>query len=521
VTGKTLARLQRTLDVAFRCYPEYLRPLLDPVAARTVPWVSGVAHSKRLLEYWMADREFRAALPNDPAGTVARYGLRADPEEVRFLWDDAFHRSMLGRADWTAPKAVQQYRAWIGEKFLYRERLRREGCVPQDVRHRVWRDRQIRRTWGQLGQPAVEQIIHAPFAVELSEGCSVGCWFCGVSAERKKADFLYTEENRRLWRDVLTLLRRVLGPAAANGFCYWATDPLDNPDYEKFTLDFAEICGKFPQTTTAQPQKHIERVRALLKLSAEHGCEINRFSILTLGVFRRVMEAFTAEELLHTELVVQNQEASLIQSNAGRARGAVQLQRRAAVEPVLDPGWREAPGTIACVSGFLFNMVRKSVRLVTPCPSSDAWPNGYWILQEATFTSAEDLETLLEGMMRRHMRTALRAGDVTRFRPDLTLHALSDGIELRAYGGVITYREPACMPAVGAALAEGTRSAGDIVVDLEDRSGWPTEETMDVLNDLFAEGLLDEEPISAPGTGSTTHRTTTSQLERLVTEATA
>ena len=72
----------------------------------------------------MADREFRTALPNDPAGTVARYGLRADPEEVRFLWDDAFHRDMLGRADWMAPEAVQQYRAWIGEKLLYRELAR-------------------------------------------------------------------------------------------------------------------------------------------------------------------------------------------------------------------------------------------------------------------------------------------------------------------------------------------------------------------------------------------------------------
>src|SRR6266540_4094981 len=119
VTDKGLAKLRRTLGVAFRHHPDYLRPLLDPVAARSVPWASGVAHSKRLLEYWMADREFRAALPNDPAGTVSRYGLRADPEAVRFLWDDAFHRDRLGRADWTAPEAVQQYRAWIGEKLLY------------------------------------------------------------------------------------------------------------------------------------------------------------------------------------------------------------------------------------------------------------------------------------------------------------------------------------------------------------------------------------------------------------------
>jgi radical SAM family RiPP maturation amino acid epimerase len=520
VTDKTLAKLRRRLDAAFRDHPDYLRPLIDPVAARDVPWAGGVAHSKRLLEWWTADREFRHALPRDPAGTVARYGVRADPEELRFLWDDEFHVRMLGRADWTAPPAVQQYRAWIGEKYLFREALRREGCAPQDVRHRVWRERQMRRAWGQLGQPQVEQIIHAPFAIELSEGCSVGCWFCGVSAGRKKADFLYTEGHRALWRDVLTVLRRTLGPAAANGFCYWATDPLDNPDYEKLMLDFAEICGKFPQTTTAQAHRHIERVRRLLRLSADHGCEINRFSILSLGVFRKIMEAFTPEELLHTELVVQNPEATLMQSNSGRARGAAQLERRAAMDPTLDAGWREAPGTIACVSGFLLNMVRRSVRLVTPCASSDTWPNGYWVLEEATFSTGEDLEALLEGMMRRHMRTALRAGDVARFRPDVVVHELADGVELGAYGGIVTYRQPAWIPAVVAALSAGTRPVGEIVVDLEDRFGWPAEETMEVLNDLFAEGLLDEEPIALQPV-DTTMRHTPSQPQRLATEATA
>src|SRR5205814_8046857 len=109
--------------------------------------------------------------------------------------------------------------------------------------------------------------------------------FCGVSAGRKGADFLYTPDNARLWRDVLAVLRRVVGPAAATGFCYWATDPLDNPDYERFALDVAEICGRFPQTTTAQPLKDPERTRALLALSVAHGCTINRFSILTLRAF--------------------------------------------------------------------------------------------------------------------------------------------------------------------------------------------------------------------------------------------
>jgi radical SAM family RiPP maturation amino acid epimerase len=502
VNERALAKLERTLEAAFCRHPEYLRPLLDPTAARDVPWAGHVAHVKRFLEYYTADREFRIAVAADPRGAAAQSGLTVDPEELRFLWDDDFHRAMLGRADWTAPHRVQQYRAWIGEKVLYRSRLRREACVSHDLRHRLWRERQMKRGWGQLGPASFEQIIHAPFAIELSEGCSVGCWFCGVSAGRKKTDFLYTEDHARLWRDVLTVLRRVVGPAAAGGFCYWASDPLDNPDYEKFALDFARICGKFPQTTTAQPQKHLARVRALLKLSADHGCEINRFSILSLAIFRTIMEAFTPEELLHTELVVQNKEASLMQSNSGRARGAPQLARKVAADGITDPRWREVPGTIACVSGFLLNMVRRTVRLVTPCPSSDRWPDGYWVLEEAGFSTGEELADLLEGMMRRHMRTAVRAADVARFRPDLTFRPLDDGFEVTAYGGVITFRGRRTMRAVGEAVAAGDRTFGDIVVDLEDREGWPTTETMEFLNDLFDEGLLDEESIVLASTPS-------------------
>jgi radical SAM family RiPP maturation amino acid epimerase len=493
VNDQALARVERTLETAFQRHPEYLRPLLDARAAAGVPWAVGVAKTKRLLERWMVDTEFRRALAADPAAAVARWALDVDPEELRFLWDEEFHKRMLGRAEWTAPQPAQQYRAWMGEKVLFRERLRRELCVPHDPRHRAWRQRQVDRCLGHLGPSAHENIIHAPFAIELSEGCSVGCWFCGVSAERKKTDFLYTEDNRRLWREVLTVLRRTVGPAAANGFLYWATDPLDNPDYEKLALDFAHICGKFPQTTTAQPQKDPERVRALLRLSAEHGCDINRFSILSLAIFEKVMQAFTAEELLHCELVVQNREATTIQSNSGRARGAAQLARRAEAKE-LDPGWREAPGTIACVSGFLMNMVRKSVRLVTPCPSSDAWPNGYWVLEEGHFTDGEDLAVLLDGMMERHMRVTLRAGDRARLRPDLEVAPTADGVALRAFGSIVTLSDLPYIHPVIDALAAGDQTAGEIVVGLEDRLGWPAEEIMSFLNGLFDQGLLDEEP---------------------------
>jgi radical SAM family RiPP maturation amino acid epimerase len=501
----SFARLEQLLDTAFARHPDFLRPLIDPVRAAEVPWMGGVARTKRFLEWWSADREFRQAVKQD-VRAADRLQLGVDADELRFLWDEEFHIKALSRRDWVAPKPVQQYRAWIGEKFRYRERLRREDGIPLDPRHAAWRQRQVNRTLGHLGSSAHENIIHAPFAIELTDGCSVGCWFCGVSAEQKKTDFLYTEENRSLWIGVLEALRERVGPAAGHGFMYWATDPLDNPDYEKFGLDFARICGRFPQTTTAQPQKHVERLRALLKLSAEHGCAINRFSVLSIGTFRKVMAAFTPEELLHCELVLQNREGNTMQSNSGRARGSRELVKRAG-EQALDPDWRETPGTIACISGYLINMVQRTVKLITPCPSSETWPNGYWIVDSGRFRDAGEFAALLDAMMERHMPTALRARDRVRLRPDLKLLVDGDEIHLESFGAITKITSIARVEPMVRSVVKGTLTAGEIAIDMEDRLGWPAEKAMTALNWLFDEGLLDEEPcqstvVAAPSPAS-------------------
>jgi radical SAM family RiPP maturation amino acid epimerase len=486
--------LREKVQKAFTERPDQFRPLLPQRVAHRAPFASEVSHTKRFLERWCADRSFRGALrEEEPHAAAARFGLDADPEEIRYLWDQS-HAVRMIRERERAPLAVQRYRVWIAEKILHREELRLEGCVPADVRHRLWRERQINRSRTQLGPSALVSIVHAPFTIELSDGCSVGCWFCGVSAGRKRSDFLYTDENRALWRDVLGVLRKTLGSAAAAGFCYWATDPLDNPDYEKFLVDFAEICGRCPQTTTAQPHKDVERTRALLRKTAELGCEINRFSILNLRIFDQVMRAFTAEELLHTELVLQNPEATQMQSNSGRARGARQLRRRAEGGERPPQNWEEAPGTISCVSGFHMNMVHRTVRLITPCPSSDRWPSGHWVYEETRFDDAAHLDEILQRMMEHHMRTALRAGDPLRLRRDLRCELFDDGFAALGYGGTVAYRENPIARAVGEALLAGDSTVGEIALGIEDRGGADAAGVFDLLNQVFHQGLLEEEP---------------------------
>ena len=502
VAGHDWRRTERELADVWRAQGDRFQSVIEPLAARAVSYADELAHVKRFGERWRADRAFREALAGDPRGVAERYGLRADAEAVRCLWDGEFAASR--DPGWEAPLAVQRHRLFGREKLLHREKLRSVECVPADARWRAWRARQINRTLGHLGPRGHDGIIHAPFAIELSDGCSVGCWFCGVSAGRKRADFLYTPEHAGLWRDVLGVLRDLAGPgAAATGFCYWATDPLDNPDYERFCVDVAEICGRFPQTTTAQAQRDVERTRRLLRLSIEHGCTINRFSVLTLRAFDTLMGAFSAEELLHCEIVSQNPEAVHVPSNAGRALGSPRLGRLAREHGVDPAEFSRVPGTIACVSGFLLNMVRRTVRLITPCPSDATWPDGYWTYEEARFEDASGLRAVLEGMVARHMRATLRAGDAGRFRRDLRYEPAVDGFRLHGYGAVTTVTGGGALRALGDALAAGHRTVGEIAVALEDALDRPAATTMATLNRLFDDGVLDEAPAvrSARGPG--------------------
>jgi radical SAM family RiPP maturation amino acid epimerase len=466
--------------------------LLGDLSEVPADYIRDVAHSKRFLERWSMDPRFREQYWAEPQAAIDSLGLALTPAQTNPLIGAKPMADGLDEPDVVAapddPPSVHQYRSFIVEKLHMREAMR-ELSPSSNRRLAIWRTRQISRCITELG-PRSAAVVHAPVAIELSSGCTVGCWFCGVAAPRFDRNFPYSDENAELWRACLGVLSDIMGPSIRQGFLYWATDPLDNQDYERFLTDFHAITGRCPQTTTALGHKDVERTRELLRLAHSMGSQVDRFSVIALNLLDRIHAAFTPEELLRVEIVPQNREASELyrKSAAGRA---LKFATKRANELVEDG----ESSTIACVSGFLLNMVERSVKLITPCNVNERWPLGYWVVGEGTFASAEELGVLVNRLIDTHCRTHLRVYDQVRLRPDVTISVEDDTIVATTLGGRATCERQPDAETVAAYLSAGTHTVEEIAVARE-AAGVPLAATMTLLDNLFELGFFDEEPRS-------------------------
>jgi radical SAM family RiPP maturation amino acid epimerase len=473
--------------------------LLGDLSEVPPEYIRDVAHMKRFLERWTMDPKYQEAFGRDAEAALAELGVSLTPADVIPLVDSAQASEVTrlvraGRRD-EVPVSVLRYRLFIHEKIQHRRQLRTE-TVPADPRMRAWRDRMIHRCTGELGAERSDAIVHAPVAFELSKGCTVGCWFCGVAAPKFEHNWPYTEQNAQLWRETLAAVGEVFGPSAKHGFMYWATDPLDNPDYEHFLTDFHGVLGKCPQTTTAQGQKDIERTRRILRLAHSMGSAVDRFSVIALNSLSRLHEGFTPEELLRVECVPQNKEAAqagrYLKSNAGRAR---KFAVKRGGELVSD----ESSSTIACVSGFLFNMLDRSVKLISPCNASERWPLGYWVIAEGTFSTGDELRALLRTMIDEYIRESLSVLDLIRLRPDVQLVVETGKLQVISSGLGLAFTVTQAGD-LAALLAAGTNTAEQIAIWRREHNGVSPAQTLAILDRLFIRGFLDEEPAQeAPG----------------------
>ncbi len=449
---------------------------------------SQVAKIKRFLEYWMLEPGFQERCRVDRVAALAETGLQFTAEELAAL-DILTDTEQLAKAEQLPEEErllpLRRYRSFIREKLQHRDLLQKELCQPQEKRFRSWRNRQMNRCWSELGGRNAS-IIHTPLNFELSLGCSMGCPFCGVASEKLQLVANY-EENRELWRGILAYLHALLGDAAATGTCYYATEPLDNPDYEKFADDYFAETGQVAQVTTAAAWKDFERVRRFLVHAESQKQHIHRFSVLSLKIFHQIMEAFTPEELLYVELLPQFPEApSCHFSRAGRARSYAQTQ-------VVNS--EEESGTIACISGFVVNMAEKTLRMVTPCLADAQHPTGEHIIMKEHFSDLAGFKKLVEKTIAEKMVENLDKGKILHLRPTLQYEETEDGVQFfRKEDFKLQFRETDDLPAklyqrVLALLAKDEFTGYDLAGRLMDE-GFAPAEIMFVLQKFCRAGLM-------------------------------
>ena len=338
---------------------------------------------KRFTEYMMMDKDFRSLYDSNPKAALESVGL-----------DLALVRTETGGDD---THAAMLYDNFVKKKLKMRDDVREFG-TPSDAQFAKWRERQIKRCYMHFPKEQTDTIVHISIGYELSSGCSVGCKFCGLNAGRLTKVFRADDENKNLWAGVMDAATKIIGKAAGEGMCYYATEPLDNPDYEYFMDDWKLRFGKHCQITTAAATRDVERTRKILARLNPADETVFRFSIKSIEEFRTIMDSFSPEELLLVELLPQFEEAP---GNAFAKAG----------RNVEDEDYS---GSISCISGFLVNMSEKTIRLLTPVSSSKRFPTGQVEVMKESFTDAADFEEKLRTMISK-MKTILSPKDKLKF----------------------------------------------------------------------------------------------------------
>lgn len=446
-----------------------------------------IPHIKRFLECVVGDPEFYNAIRENASkcGPLlkSRGIIGVDPVQVAALVPELPLLREVPIAQLEDKPQALLWQQWTEATGKFKENWRRQGENTPSKRFNAWRKRQINRCHSQLGKESNQKIIHATIAFELNKGCSIGCPFCGLAAEPLEELFRYTKENAKLWQDVLDVTVARLGTTVKSGVCYWATEPSDNPDYLKFLADYGKATDAYLQTTTAAPLRNISWTKELLQFRMEHITTVDRFSILSLNILRRVHNTFSADDLAFTELILQYSDTlSKLMARSGRNRKDVSANPL--MEFVKDH-------TIACLTGYLVNMVDRSVRLISPCPPSDRWPLGYRIHAEGSFSSAAELDNFISKTIEKNMPEHVESDDNLAFRPDLEFSSLPEGFQLKSTYQLHNMKDSPHLVQLGKLIAQGNLSLKQVVKELMVQHT-DILAIMSSIQRLFDAGLLDD-----------------------------
>lgn len=382
---------------------------------------------KRIWECFGADSLWREKFLAHPADVIKKFPEITDVYAA-FKAVGMLRGRFLGLKDLdregVSPYYDEYIRRYESVKAYLSDRFRAERFA--DARLFRWNEIALRRARMQVSELRNTPTVRFfPLIFELSAGCRQQCPFCGLAAAEHRKDFLAVPEHRKLWREVLAASREALGDIAADAACYFATEPLDNPDYEELLGEFAQVMGNFPQTTTVLAAREPERIRSLMKRIGRErmGLAALRFSTRTLAEFRRVMEEYAPEELADVEILPQNPESGTTVSLSGRLYGT---------DP--PPGKAAKRYSISCVAGFRVNMAEQSVAFMEPTLPSDEYPTGVHIRAERKFESPMEYRNILEEFAKRFALDTLPDDLPLALAPAVTVEERESFLLLRGDG---------------------------------------------------------------------------------------
>lgn len=439
--------------------------------------VKDIAKVKRVMEYCTMVPGFQEKIDKDPEGTLKEIGIDLTPKDIMLKRKATINDHNIQAVH--PGTAAEKYANFMKKKFELRDRILKEN-TPDNERMKKWRDRQVARCVMALGGKSTA-IVHSSMIFELSKGCSVGCEFCGLNAKNLTAVYKCTDENAKLFREICEISKEIIGDAAGCGTCYYATEPLDNPDYEKLIDIYYDVFNNLPQVTTAASIRNIERTRALVKKMTEIGTIVYRFSVLSLDILYKIFENFTPEELVLVELLPQFEEAPAnMFINAGRHGSEND----------------EYGDTIACLSGFKVNMCEKTISLVTPTWADKDHPTGEIIIDTRSFETAEDFREVLTDMIKKDMKTLLGPNEKLKLYPFIKLEKSGNKTKILGNHGTeltLKEKEMAKLYEILFPLLKGEYTRSEIamkMMELPQLKGARPEYVVYIINQLWNQGML-------------------------------
>jgi radical SAM family RiPP maturation amino acid epimerase len=466
-----------------------------------------IAMVKRVFEWTRGDKDFSNAFSSGKftdaqLARLRQIGVTFDIRELALFWLDTEFQTELAACikhdDYSLPDSLKVklkdfplLELWIryaGPKnrlYLKRRRnvVRVPGCQPLDA----WRWRRVLAARSELGYFGYV-IDHPILAFELSEGCSVGCWFCAFSTQ-KLTKILDYEKEGDFFRGVAASCVSLFGTAAALALPYYGTEPHDNPRYLDFVKDYKKITGYAACTSTAVPLD-AEWLRSLICFYREENLPWPRLSVLTKDMMYKIHETYTPDELRDVELLMQMRENERPKISSGRILEEREGMRGREAGAYLDGIVPQ--GSISCVSGFLINMVRRDIQIVSPCYSSEKWEKGYRVYDRAEFKDAGDFPDVMRAMIGRNMPLCPPQEAYARFRDDLVYKPAEDGFDLVSPNQVHHFTGRDTYSALGGLIARGDLTYDQIDDALAETGGVNPLLAGMAVNYLFDGGFMDE-----------------------------